>query len=168
MSGSFLLVILHLHVIGGFLEGIASLLVDLRHDRCEFSGCGICEQGRSGRVGENSWVSSVEYYEGTLACRTVNPIIVGELSEQEPITPIGLSVVNKDVKVFLDLLVNVFGLSVSLQVKCGGGVQCDIEQAIELFHEPRDKLWTSVRDHSCQHSMSCVDVVVENSGPSFS
>ncbi len=42
-GGAFLLVVLHFHVVGGFFQGITSLLVDLRHGHGEFCGCRVRE-----------------------------------------------------------------------------------------------------------------------------
>ncbi len=56
-----------------------------------------------GESGKNSWIASVKHHEGTFACHTVNLIVVGELSEWEPVAPVGLSVVNKDSEILLDL-----------------------------------------------------------------
>ncbi len=97
---------------------------------------------------------SIEYHEGTLACRTVNPIVVGELSEREPIAPVVLSVVNKDPEVFLNLLVNLFCLSIGLRVEGHRCVRCDVEHLVEFLHELRDELGTSIGDHSCRHAVS--------------
>ncbi len=46
----------------------------------------------------------------------MDSIVVGEFSEWEPVAPVGLSVVNEDPEVFLDLLVNSSCLSVGLRV----------------------------------------------------
>ncbi len=132
---SLLLVVLSLHIVSGLFEGIASLLVDLRHGCCEFCGCRVHEWRRSGRVRKNSWIASVKHHEGTFACRAVNLIVVGELSEWEPVAPVGLSVVNKDSELLLNLLVNLLCLSVGLRVECGGGIRCNVEHFVKLLHE---------------------------------
>lgn len=62
-------------------------------------------------------VTSIEYHEGALACQAVDVVVVSELSEWEPVAPVGLSVVNKDAKILFDFLVNVLGLSIGLWVK---------------------------------------------------
>ncbi len=167
MGSMFLFVILHLHVVSGLLKGIVGLFVNLGHGHCEFCGCRVCERRGSRRVRKDSGVLSVEYHEWTLACRAVNPIIVGELSEREPITPVGLLVVNENPEVLFDLLVNMLSLSICLRVECHSGVWRDVEHSVEFFHELRDELGTSVRDHCHGHTVSCVDMVAENSGLSF-
>ncbi len=43
VGGLLLLVVLHFHVVGGILEGIAGLFVNLRHCRGEFCCCRVCE-----------------------------------------------------------------------------------------------------------------------------
>ncbi len=166
--GALLLIVLCFHVVSSLFKSVASFLVDLGHGRCEFGGCRICEWRRSGRVRENSGILSVEHHEGDLACHAVNLVVMGELSKQEPIAPVGLSVVDEDLKVLLDLLINLFGLSIGLWVECSGGVRHDVKHSIEFLHELRDELWSSIGDHGCQHSVSCIDMVVENSGPFLS
>ncbi len=113
-----LLVVLLLHVGSRLFKGVTGFGMDLGHFLHEVAGGGIGEGVVVGRVGEDSWVSSIEYGEWAFARRTVNSVVVGELSQREPIAPIHLSVVDKDLEVFLDLLVDSFGLSISLQVEC--------------------------------------------------
>ncbi len=93
---------------------------------------------------------------------------MGELSEGEPVTPIRLSVVNEDPEVLLDFLVHALCLPICLRMEHSGSIGCDIKHSVEFLHKLGDKLWAPIRDHSCWHSMSCVDVVTENLGPSLS
>ncbi len=114
VSGSLFLVILCLHIGRSLLECVASLFLNLRHGCCELCCSRIREWRRAGRVGEDSGIPSIEYHEGAFSSHTVNPIVVGELGEWEPIVPVGLSVVHEYSEVLLDFLVDVFRLSVSL------------------------------------------------------
>ncbi len=78
---SLLLFILCFHVVSHLLKSVAGLFMDLGHGCGEFSSCRVCEWRRSGRVGKDMGVLPIEYHEWALACRTVYPIVVGELSE---------------------------------------------------------------------------------------
>ncbi len=112
-------------------------------------------------------MSAIEHHEQGLAGCAVDTVVVCKLGEWEPVTPVSLSVINEDLEVLLDLLVNSFCLAIHLWVEDREGIPCNVEHPVKLLHELGDKLWSLVRDHSCQHSMSCVDVVSENSGPSL-
>ncbi len=98
----------------------------------------------------------------------MNAIVVRELGKREPITPVGLLMVNEDAEVLLHFLVNPFSLSICLWVKGGGCVQCDVEHSVEFFHELGDELWSAVGDDYLGHSMAGVYVVSKDSGPAFS
>ncbi len=67
-----------------------------------------------------------------------------ELYEQEPIGPIVLSIVNEDSEIFLDFLVNSFGLAIRLRMPGGRCVWGDVEELVEFFHELRNELRSSV------------------------
>ncbi len=67
-----------------------------------------------------------------------------KLREREPVGPVILSIVNKDTEIFLDLLVNSFGLSVCLRMPGGRRVGHDVEESVEFLHELRDELRASV------------------------
>ncbi len=113
-----LFIVLLLHVLGGLFKGSTCLCVDLGHLFYKIAGGGIGERVVVGGVGKDSWVLSVEYREGTLACCAVNPIVVGKFSQWEPVAPVGLLVVNEDLEILLDFLVDSFSLSVGLWVEC--------------------------------------------------
>lgn len=140
---------------------------DLRHGHHEFNGCGVHEWRRSQGVGEDLGILSIEHHEGTPACRAVNLIVMGKFSEGEPIAPVCQSVIDEDPEVLLDLLVDLFGLAVRLRVEGGRCVWHDIEHLIKFLHELGDELWSPVRDYSRQHSMLCIDMIAEDSGPSL-
>ncbi len=52
---------------------------------------------------------AVEDHEGALAGSAVDPIVVREFCERQPVGPVVLSIVNKDSQILLDFLVNSFG-----------------------------------------------------------
>ncbi len=94
-------------------------------------------------------------------------IVVGKLHKGEPVNPVILSVIDEDLEVFFNLLVNLFGLAVGLQVESHGGILRDVEHSVEFLHEVGYELRSSVRDDNLRHTMSCVYVVMKDSGPSF-
>lgn len=71
-------------------------------------------------------VSAVEYHEQAFACGTVDSVVMGKFHKRDPVTPISLSVVDEDSEIFFDLLVDSLCLSISLWVKGGGRVWCDV------------------------------------------
>lgn len=142
--------------------------MDLRHILHKFGGSGVHEGRSLCGVRKDSGVTAIEYHERTLASHTMNSVVMGEFSKQEPIAPVGLSVVNEDLEILLNFLVNLFSLTIRLRMKGSRGIQSDVKEAIELFHEFGDKLRATIRDHSHRHAMSCIDMVSKNSSPSFS
>lgn len=163
-----MLVIIGLHHSSSFFGCCLCFLVDLNHGFGEFNCCWVREGHQSGGVGKNLGISSIEDHEQGFASRTVNPVVVHKLSKQEPITPVGLLMVNEDAEVLLHFLVDSFCLSVSLGVEGHGGIGSDVEKSVQFFHKLGDKLGPSVRDNDLRHTVSCIDMVVENSCPSFS
>ncbi len=109
--------------------------MDFGHDFCEVSGSGIREWSCSWRIGDNSWVSAVQYHERAFLRGAVDAIVVRELSEREPVAPICLSVIDKDSEVLLNLLVYSLRLSIRLWVEGRGGVRGDVEHSVEFLHE---------------------------------
>ncbi len=81
MGRSFLLVVLHFHPLGGFVERFTSFLVNLCHRLHKLFGRWIREGIVVVRVGKDSGVSAVEYHEWAFASRTVNSIVVCEFHE---------------------------------------------------------------------------------------
>ncbi len=145
VSGSaLLLVVLCLHIARSPFQGVVGLFVDLQHGRCEFGGCGIHEWRRTGGVRKDLRIPSIEYHERTLACRAVNPIVVGKFSEWEPVAPVGLLIVDEDSEVLLDLLVDSFCLAIRLRMEGSRGIRRDVEHSVKFFHELGDKLWSLI------------------------
>ncbi len=129
-GGAFSLVVLGFHSASGFVECFLSFLVNDGHIFGKVGGGGIGEWRRLGQVRKDTWVSAEEYHEETLSGSTVNAIVVSELSEGEPVAPVGLSVINEDAKVLFDFLVNLFGLSIGLWVEGHGCVWGNVEHLV--------------------------------------
>src|SRR6266481_5746407 len=73
-------------------------------------------------------------------------VIVGELSYQDPLVPVVLSLVDKEPEELFNLLVDTLGLAISLQVigcRCGN---LDSEYLTESAHELGDELHSPVTD----------------------
>ncbi len=111
---------------------------------------------------------AIQYHERALLRGAMDAVVVRELSEREPVTPICLSVIDKDSEVLLDLLVYSFGLSIGLRVEGCGHVRGNVEHLIKFLHELGDELRTAVGDDDLGHSMFGVDMVSEYAGPAFS
>jgi hypothetical protein len=58
----------------------------------------------------------------------VDLVVVGKFCNGEPLYPVILVMVDKDVEVLLNLLVDLFHLSVCLRVECCGEVCLDSEE----------------------------------------
>jgi hypothetical protein len=69
-------------------------------------------------------------------------VIVLELRHWKEFIPVILSFIYKDSEILLQLLVDVFRLSVRLWVVSSGCRQCDTKQAVQLPGELRYKLRT--------------------------
>ncbi len=97
----------------------------------------------------------------------MNSVIVCEFGEGEPVAPVGLSVVDEDPEILLNLLVYSFCLAVCLRMEGGRHVHRDVEHFIEFLHELGDKLRSPIRDDGNGHAMSGIYMVSENSSPTF-
>ncbi len=73
---------------------------------------------------------SIEYHKGAFACHAIDSVVIGKFCEREPVTPVCLSVVNKDSELFLDLLVNSLCLSIGLWMEHSRGVWCDVQHLV--------------------------------------
>ena len=98
--------------------------------------------------------------EGTSAHSRVNAVIVRECREGEPFNPVVLEVIDEDPKVFFNLLIDSFSLSISLGMIGGGYVCLNLKQVIKVFHELGYEHGASVRDDHLRHSVFCVYFVV--------
>ncbi len=90
--------------------------MDITHCGDEIGGGGIGYRVVVLGVRDTSRVAAVEYEEGTFAGSAVDSIVVREFSERQPVGPVVLSVINEDSEIFLDFLVNPFGLAVRLRM----------------------------------------------------
>ncbi len=128
-------VILGFHLSGGFIKSLLSFLVNDGHGLSEVGSGGVHEWRGSRRVGDDSRVSAIQYHEGTLLCGAVDAVVVRELSQWEPVAPVHLSMIDKDLEIFLNLLIDSFRLSVHLWVECRRRVQSDVKHPVQLLHE---------------------------------
>ncbi len=118
--------------------------MDGHYGFCEVIGGWIREWSCLRRVRDDSGILSVQYHERAFLRGAVDVIVMRELSQQEPVTPVGLSVIDKDAEELLHFLVDSFCLSVGLRVEHHGGVQGDVKHSVEFSHKLGDELWTSV------------------------
>ncbi len=141
--------------------------MDSGHDFREVSSSRIREWSRSWGIGNDSRVSAIQYHEWALLRGAVDAIVVRKLSEREPVSPICLSVIDKDLEVLLNLLVHLFGLSVGLWVEGRGGIRCNVEHPVKFLHELGDELWATVGYDNLGHSVLGVYMISKDSGPAF-
>ncbi len=87
---------------------------------------------------------AVQNHERTFAGSAMDSVVVHEFCEWQPISPVVLSIVNKDSEIFFNLLVNSFCLAVCLRMPGSRSIRRDVQESVELFHELGDKLRTSV------------------------
>jgi len=87
--------------------------------------------GKNG--GKGGGVETVGEVEGWVAGGGVNRIVVRELSVGEERGPGGLLKVDEDSEVLFESLVEAFGLSIGLRVKCGGEGRTDVAEEKEAF-----------------------------------
>src|ERR1700722_12831717 len=81
----------------------------------EVVGGGDSSGGRQGISGETGMASIFKEEWGVIRCR-VNAVIIGKLGRGQPRVPVRLGKVGKQTEVLLEVLVNTFGLTVSLRV----------------------------------------------------
>ncbi len=114
-----LLVILSLHVARSLLKRVAGFTMNIAHRRheffCRWIGDGVVVRG----VRDETRVLAVENHERALPGSAVDPVVMCELCEWQPVGPVVLSIVNEDSEVFLDFLVNSFGLTIRLRMEGG-------------------------------------------------
>ncbi len=80
-------------------------------------------------------------------------IVVSEGGEREPFCPVSLEVINEHAKIFFNLLVDPFCLSISLRVVGCREVAFNLEEVIEVLHEFRHEHCSSIRNHNLGYSM---------------
>ena len=86
-------------------------------------------------------------------------VVVGKLGKQKEGMPVVLSLSNKDPQILFQLLVNLFSLSVRLQVVGCGGCALDPEQPVQFLHERGDKLRSSVGYNLSREAVELSDIV---------
>ncbi len=154
-----LFVILSLHIGRSLLKRVLRLSMNVAHRRHEFLCCWIGDGIVIRGIGDETRVLSVQHHERVLASSAVDPVVVRKLCEWEPIGPVVLSIVNEDLEVFLDLLVNSFGLTICLRMESGRCVGRDVEESVEFLHEFGDELRASIQDDDLQHAVLGIDVI---------
>jgi len=94
----------------------------------------------------------------------MNSIVVGKFGNRDPFVPIILSLVNKKPEELLDLLVDMFSLSVNLWVVSHGHSHFNTKDLAESPHEFGDELSPSVTDHFFGEAVEFPDIVTEEPG----
>ena len=94
----------------------------------------------------------------------MNSIIVGKFGNQDPFIPIILSLIDKELEELLNLLFDMFGLSVCLQVVSCGHSHFNTKDLAESTHEFGDELSPSVADHFLRKAVRFPDIVTEEPG----
>ena len=74
----------------------------------------------------------------------MNMIVVLEFREQEQVIPVILPLICEEAKILLKLLVDLFCLSISLQVVCHSSCQFYSKDPVEFFSELCYKLGASL------------------------
>src|ERR1700746_858329 len=88
-------------------------------------------------------------------------IIVGELSQRQPVCPVILVVAHKNPEVGLNLLVYSLCLPVHLRVVCSGGAESDVKEPRQFLREVRYESTPSIADDSLRKSMVPPDMLKE-------
>ena len=91
-------------------------------------------------------------------------IVVGKFSNRAPFIPIVLLLIDKKLEELLDLLIDMFSLSVRLQVVIHGCGHFNTEDLAESMHKFGDKLSPSVADHFLRKAVKFPDVLMEELG----
>ena len=71
-------------------------------------------------------------------------VVILELCQRQQVGPVILSLVGEQSEILLQLLVNPFCLSVSLQMVGHGGCNLDSEHPVKLSGEFCNELWSAV------------------------
>ncbi len=89
-------IVLRLHSSCCFVQHLLRFLVDDGHFLCKVGGGRVREGSGSRGVGKDSGIPSVEHHERTLSGCTVNSVIMCKFSKREPVAPVHLSMIDKD------------------------------------------------------------------------
>jgi hypothetical protein len=107
-------------------------------------------------------------HERYLLRRGVDVVVVGKLGCWQELIPVVLFVAHEDTDELFELLVDAFGLTVSLQMVSGGGGGFDTDEAPQFMSELGDELWTTIGDVLLGGSVVPPDVPVIQPGSSDS
>ena len=91
-------------------------------------------------------------------------IIVLELSKGEEVRPIILPLIDKEPEVLLQLLVDTFGLAISLGMVGGSGSQFNPEHPVKFSGELGHELGAPVRDYLARQAVVFPDILKKQSG----
>ncbi|KAF8238794.1 hypothetical protein L208DRAFT_1240876, partial [Tricholoma matsutake] len=87
------------------------------------------------RFESHAWMPSSVQEEGGLLSGSMDMIVVSELSQGKEIVPIILAFIDEDTDVLLQLLVDSFGLAISLWVISGRSEEFDTQKSVQLTSE---------------------------------
>ena len=71
-------------------------------------------------------------------------VVVLELGKRQQFLPVILSLIDKQLKILLEFLVDMFGLPITLRVVGSGCQELDSKESVELMGEFSNKLGSSV------------------------
>ena len=83
----------------------------------------------------------------------MDSVVLGKFGNQNPVIPVILSLVHKEVEELLNLLVDTLGLAVCLWVVGHGGSDFHSEYLTKTSHEVQHELGSSVTNNLFQESM---------------
>ena len=139
-----ILVIAGLHQLACSLQGSCSLLLQTCH-AIDKGGGRLIRNHRVEGVAMGR-VKTIVDVKRRVTCRRMHPVVVGKLSDAEPINPTVLVVVDVEAQVLLQFLVHPFCLSIDLWVVGSGGVILNTHQPVEVDGKLGLKLRSSVMD----------------------
>ena len=105
-------------------------------------------------------LTGVEHEQGGLG-RGMNPVIVNKLGDGGPIVPVVLSLVDEEPKELFNLLVDMFGLAIWLQVVCHRGCDFDSEDLAEAMHEVQHELGALIANYLLGKAVQFPDIVLK-------
>ena len=139
-----ILVIAGLHQLACSLQGSCSLLLQTCH-AIDKSGGRLIRNHRGEGVAMGRMKTIVDV-KRRVTCSRMHPVVVGKLSNAEPVNPVILVVIDVKSQVLFQLLVHPFCLAIGLWMIGSGGVILDAHQFVEVDGKLGLKLRSSVMD----------------------
>src|SRR5258705_8566705 len=99
-------------------------------------------------------------------CCHMDLVVICELRQWEPVSPVILSMAHKDLEIGLYLLVHTLHLAISLRVVGSGGSYLDPKEGSNLTREVGHECRSTVADHFLQKSVVAPDMLQEQLGDS--